>query len=312
MEDKDFFEQIHISRKAFNDLLAILKSNGNNYEISSGVQQVPLEDALLMTLWYLASKTTFRELGNTFGYHVGSIHKVFYKLINIIINIDELKFSWPQELATAESAFYRLSGLPGIVAAMDTIHIRVRPPSAVKKDYLCNKCVNTMILLAACDADMKFTVIATGFPGSMHDHEVMNSTVFGQELKHWPNKYFDNREQHVVANCAFSLQMNVLVPYPATGELTQTQIHFNEKHEQSRQVIKRAFGMLKTRFKSLTVLDMDIEHISPIIHACCVIHNFALRYADVDKVYNDVNRLEILTNDARVKRDFIASAIMHR
>ena len=72
----------------------------------------------------------------------------------------------------------------------------------------------------------------------------------------------------------------LLTPFKNNGHLTVGQIHYNAKHSGTRQVIERAFGLLKGRWKRLKCIDMeDIEEISYVVTAACVPHNFCL-FAD--------------------------------
>lgn len=181
-----------------------------------------------MTMWYLFLKTIFREVGNLFGYNRGTIHKVFYKVLDTINRTEELRITWPNDRVPIGSGFNKLSKFPGAVGAVDGTHIKVRPPAKVQPEYHSRKHEDTMILMAICDATLKFTMVATGFPGSIHDQRALDLTTFEEEMKPYPIKYFSNKEQHVLGDSAFTLQMNVMTPYRYSGHLTQSQMRFNK------------------------------------------------------------------------------------
>ena len=87
---------------------------------------------------------------------------------------------------------------------------------------------------------------------------------------------------HFLGDSAFQLKTYVMVPFKDLGKLTLQQQTFNFKLSQSRQTIERAFGMLKTRYRVLKHLEVDIENSSPIIKVCCILHNYVLKkHSDV-------------------------------
>jgi len=67
------------------------------------------------------------------------------------------------------------------------------------------------------------------------------------------------------------------------GRLTQEQKNFNNVVSQKRQVIERAFALLKGRFRRLKFLDMSrLDLIPYFIIAACVLHNICLEGFDND------------------------------
>lgn len=92
-------------------------------------------------------------------------------------------------------------------------------------------------------------------------------------------KYLTNEHFKMCAYC-FVLNRWLLTPFKNNGHLTAGQLHYNEKHAGTRQVIERAFGLLKGRWRRLKCLEMeDIEEMSHVATAACVLHNFCL-FAD--------------------------------
>jgi len=70
-----------LKNEEFVELELILLQNESivKYDTTSdaGLPEVPFCSALLMTLWYLSSKTTFREISNLFGYPLSTVNRVF-------------------------------------------------------------------------------------------------------------------------------------------------------------------------------------------------------------------------------------------
>ena len=77
-----------------------------------------------------------------------------------------------------------------------------------------------------------------------------------------------------------------MVPYRDNGHLTRQQIRFNEALSSQRQVIERAIGLLKGRWRKLQYLNLlSVKHMTIFIMAACVLHNFFLINDDFDEAY---------------------------
>lgn len=75
-----------------------------------------------------------------------------------------------------------------------------------------------------------------------------------------------------------------MVPYRDNGHLTRQQIRFNEALSTQRQVIERAIGLLKGRWRKLQYLNLlSVKHMTIQIMAACVLHNFCLVHDDFDE-----------------------------
>lgn len=91
-----------------------------------------------------------------------------------------------------------------------------------------------------------------------------------------PTKFPNN--SHLVGDAPYRLQEHLLVPYRDNGHLTEKQKNYNFCHFSSRMAIKKSFGLLKGRFRSLlTTIPMErVDLISKFIITCCVLHNICL------------------------------------
>ena len=77
-----------------------------------------------------------------------------------------------------------------------------------------------------------------------------------------------------------------MVPYRDNGHLTRQQIRFNEALSSQRQVIERAIGLLKGRWRKLQHLNLlSVTHMTIYVMAACVLHNFCLNNDDLDEGY---------------------------
>lgn len=143
-----------------------------------------------------------------------------------------------------------------------------------------------------CNHKAHFIHCFAEHPGSVHDQRVFRLS----ELQEWlgnPEKFPD--DCHILGDAAYKLHQNIIVPYRDNGYLTPRQINFNFCHSSARIAIEKAFGILKTRFRSIrTVLAMNTSHLIPMfIIACCAMHNICLlRGDDIDLDFDAINEAE--------------------
>ena len=78
------------------------------------------------TLWYLASKTTFREVGNLFGYHRATINRIFHETLELICQSLKNIIQWPTSFESID--FRSMVGIPGVVGAIDGFDVKVLVP----------------------------------------------------------------------------------------------------------------------------------------------------------------------------------------
>lgn len=82
----------------------------------------------------------------------------------------------------------------------------------------------------------------------------------------------------------------LLTPFRDNGHLTGPERNYNLKHAKTRQIIERAFGLLKGRWRRLKFIDMEnVDEIPFLVTAACVLHNFCLLVDDggIDEFLED-------------------------
>lgn len=84
--------------------------------------------------------------------------------------------------------------------------------------------------------------------------------------------------------------------------------YFNLKHAKARNVIKRAFGILKSRWAILkSPAYYPITQHNHIMLACCLLHNFISASTDVDPEENNVPDYVLYADNVNVVDDFIGN-----
>lgn len=140
-------------------------------------------------------------------------------------------------------------------------------------DYYNYKGTFSIVLLAACDSDLKFRYINVGHYGRASDGGIFARSNF----KHMLEERNLNAPEGMVflGDQAFPLTDYLMTPYSRRINLSRKQKIFNYRLCRARRTIENAFGVLVSKFrvfeKPIPVLP---ETVDKIIKACCVLHNW--------------------------------------
>jgi hypothetical protein len=106
-----------------------------------------------------------------------------------------------------------------------------------------------------------------------------------------------------LGDAAYSIREWLLIPYRDYGNLSDKQRQFNKQFCATRVLIENAFGLLKSRFRQLTELDLhSVDKISKFIISCCVLHNLCIDNNDdfiCDDIDNELDNQEPNAEDGR-------------
>ena len=259
--------------------------------IPGGRSEIPLQKKVLMTMRYLVSQETIKELSDRFGVTEHSFIRCKRQVIETICDNLLSKFIvWPQnnDFQHISQRFDDMGtrNFPGILGAIDGSHIQIEAPSHNPKSYFNRKQFHSVVLQGVCTEDLKLIDINVGWPGRVHDAKVFrNSGLYENGFQKCGNGRY-----HLLGDAAYPLKEWLLTPYRDNGHLSQQQTRFNVALSSKRQVIERCFGMLKGRFRRLKYINMkSMREICQTIIACCILHNICIIEHDIiEEILNDV------------------------
>ena len=240
-----------------------------------------VEKELLMYLWYIGNLECFRSMADWFGTSKGSYHASIKRMSSILVSVMPEVVKWPsnqQECnATSDQFGEKSHWLQNVIGAIDGCHIQIKAPKHQPYAYFNRKKIYSIILLGCCNSKMEINYVWTGNPGSTHDATVLRSSdLFQNSDVKIPADFY------LLGNSAFPILDWLTTPFRDFGNLTLEQKRFNKAHSQCRQVIERAFGMLKCRFRRLLRFDIsDITLLVDSVLSACVLHNLCLFENDV-------------------------------
>ncbi|KAK9049609.1 hypothetical protein SSX86_031423 [Deinandra increscens subsp. villosa] len=148
---------------------------------------------------------------------------------------------------------------------------------------------------------MIFTYVWAGWEGIAHDSrvlkEIASNPTFGFRFPP-PGKYY-------LCDAAYTNTRGFLAPYRNTRywladfrrrrALTKEE-RFNHAHAQLRNVIERAYGVLKARFpilKQMAPYPFPVQR--DVVIACFAVHNFIRKYNIQDELFMDFEEITMAT-----------------
>ncbi|CAJ1086692.1 putative nuclease HARBI1 [Xyrichtys novacula] len=132
---------------------------------------------------------------------------------------------------------------------------------------------------AIVDHKGRFLDVHVSFPGSVHDSRVLRcSPVYVHQL-------YPPQEWCLLGDGGYPCISEPLTLIPRFREPLRnpTQERFNARHSRARCVVERAFGILKTRWRSifLKALEVKVDFVSEVIVDCLFLHSLCLRHGDI-------------------------------
>jgi len=100
-----------------------------------------------------------------------SLSVSFFRIINLIIMNASNVIIWPhgEELERQKELFFRMASIPNVIGAVDGTLIPINAPKEDPEVYVTRKCNYAITLQAITNAELKFTVVFVGYPGSISD-----------------------------------------------------------------------------------------------------------------------------------------------
>lgn len=278
-EFKTFFRMSRVSMQYLKDKICEICNEQNVSGItdrlsSGGSVQKPLNERLLILMWYMASLDKYSSIADRFGISESTACCAVRNLLHFMNEylLEELVV-WPtaEEKREIQDMYNELKRFPGIVGFIDGTHIQIKKPYVRGIDYYNRKDYYSIILQAVVREDMRFIDVYAGWPGKVHDARVFrNSPLYahGQDLC---------RAGHLLGDSAYPNLPWLLTPFRDTGNLSDIQKKYNTTHASIRNTVERGFGLLKGRFTRLQYVNQThtVTTVRTILCAC-ILHNICI------------------------------------
>jgi hypothetical protein len=314
----EFRKAFRMSRPTFDALCEEISAAVSKEDTLQVHAAIPVHQRVAVCLWHLATGEPDREVSSRFGIRISTCHNIVLQVCAALTTVLLPKaVRWPLDFPVVASRFQALSSIPGIVGAVCTGHIPIRPPKENASQYYNrhlskrnNKASYSVAVQAVVDANGTFMDLSIGLPGSLSDAGVLERTALHG---HCVAGLLGNDQYRLVGGATYPLKDWMLVPYTHQN-LTWTQHSFNVRIEDLHTMAQGAFQILKARWRCL---QRRTQHREPDLHnmigACCVLHNLCVRSGD--ELDDDLQSEPSVQGDeleaAKSARDRLANGLLH-
>ncbi|XP_039308911.1 protein ANTAGONIST OF LIKE HETEROCHROMATIN PROTEIN 1 [Solenopsis invicta] len=280
-----FFKYTRMNLLIFNKLLNILRPHLQKRHWRA----LPAEQRLIIMLRFLATGDQVSSIA--FAHRIGesTAYKVIKETCVVTVRILSSIYLKPpkkEDWKNIAIGFWNHWNFPNCLGAIDGKHFLIKAPSNSGTLYFNYKKNFSIVLLAACDYQYKFTIVDCGAYGSSSDGGIFAQSEFGKCLNS------DNLDipvencklpltdvempYYFVADEAFPLSKRIMRPYPGQF-LTDKKSIFNYRLSRARRIIENTFGILVSRWRLFQrCICLDPRHADVIIMAAINLHNYLM------------------------------------
>jgi hypothetical protein len=293
MEDTWFPDNLRCSKSSLLQIADMMRPKWSEiYGNKIGIYGMKLFDILAMTMCHLAHTGGYQQTANIFGLSKPQTVRLVRRMLKFLNHISSnyIALPTPSELPLLERNMYDVAGFPGAVLAVDGTLLEIERPADFEGWY-CRKgypAINMQVVVDYRKRIRSFSIR----PGSANDQSIFNRSCFAEDIK----ELLQNTNYHVLADAGYLMLPYMLTPYEITSTMPRSEVVYNYKHSKTRIVVECALGLLKGRFRKLSMLlnQKNTTSMAELIIACMLVHNLLIDVHDPVPVEEE----PILNNDA--------------
>ncbi|XP_063147294.1 uncharacterized protein LOC134488882 [Candoia aspera] len=242
-------------------------------------QAVPVEERVGITVWWLATQASYREVAHRFGLGrttVGSIVVEVCLAIEHVLLKSEVCLGDHQKIMDG----FRDLGFPHCVGAVDGCYIATGAPFAQREEDFRKNC-SSMLLQGAVDHTGRFISIEVGYSGNQPNTFAFENSALCSAMDTGQfvpgNPTVTSRgiaiPPVILGGSAYPSRRWLMKPF--TGALNgPREAAYNHAFNRCRKVVEAAFGRLRARWRCLSGrLPVAEENVVCVIASCVVLHN---------------------------------------
>ncbi|KAL0560212.1 hypothetical protein IC582_000612 [Cucumis melo] len=257
-------QSTRMDRRTFAILCHLLR----NVAGLSSTEIVDVEEMVAMFLHVLAHDVKNRVIQREFVRSGETVSRHFNIVLLAVLRLYEELIKRP---------------VPNCLGALDGTYIKVNVPAGDRPTFRTRKGEIATNVLGVCDTKGDFVYVLAGWEGSAADSRILRDAISRENGLQVPKGYY------YLCDAGYPNAEGFLAPYRgqryhlqewrgAANAPTNAKEYFNMKHSSARNVIERAFGVLKGRWailrgKSYYPLQVQCRTIL----ACALLHNLINR-----------------------------------
>ena len=255
-------------------------------------------ERLSVTLRYVFTGDSQTTISSSFRISLTSIGRIVHETANVIWEVLFPEFlpcptselEWKEISQKFESKWQ----FNHCLGAIDGKHIVMQAPARFGSMFFNYKKTHSIVLMAVCDANYKFTMVDIGDSGRNSDGGVFASCNLGAAITE--NKLKFPKSEPIwsseisypyvfVGDEAFPLRTDLMKPYPREV-LGMKERVFNYRLSRCRRIIENSFGILASRFRIFRrpIIARE-EVVIAVTKASVVLHNYLMHNKDFETSY---------------------------
>lgn len=246
---------------------------------------IPVLIRVACTLFKLTHAANFTVCSKMFVIGRSTVSKVIREVVHAINDSLRHEILWPsgERLREKQAKFFDLCGLPGVVGAIDGMHVSISKPEFVPADYYYFKSGGyTINCQAVVDSEKRFLDLYVGMPGSTNDSRMLRRSSLYQLAMTGtlmdPALSMDGFTPYIVGDLGYPLLPWLMVPHRTQGQLSVAETLLNRRLRRGRGVVENAFGILKQTFRELIgKSELSVTFVPDVVMCCAILHNILLR-----------------------------------
>jgi nuclease HARBI1 len=237
--DLECIQRFRFDRQGIVEICELIKSDIQRP--TKRVKALPPILIICTALRFYAQGAFYRATGDCLSLSKSSQSRCVYEVSKALTKRVKHFIKFPKtdsELNKIKHEFYLIKDMPNCIDAIDGTHICIKTPNKdIEWDYINRKNRHSINVQAVCNANLEFINIVVKYPGRVHDSFIWNNC----ELKY----YFDNNVINgwLLGDSGYPLETNLMTPLLNTR--TDAENRYNISYNKTRNVIERAFGLLK-------------------------------------------------------------------
>ncbi|KAJ9552758.1 hypothetical protein OSB04_016803 [Centaurea solstitialis] len=270
-------------------------------------KHILVEEKIDVLFMIIGHNQRYRVLKNRFQHSTQTIHKIFHEVLDKMIE-------FAKEIIVPTSfnpnpnipGNHRMLGrkFKGAIGAIDGTLIHVVVPTQEQHLYRGRgrgECYQNV--MAICDFNMVFTFVVVGWEGIAHDSRVLSETLTDDAIG-FP---FPPPDKYYLCDTAYANTRGFMAPYHGVrywlGDFRRRRPmnkyeKFNHSHAKLRNVIQRAYGIVKARFpilKRMAPFSLEVQR--DIVIACFAVHNFIRKEGLSDEFFPEYDQTTIIEQE---------------
>ncbi|XP_070528283.1 uncharacterized protein [Cardiocondyla obscurior] len=289
---EEFFSYVRLWPEQFNHLLQLITPYLRKHSIQKSLS---VKARLTITLSYLAQGDTAHDKHLEFRIGKSTVYKIIPEVY------------WKR---ISEDFFVKWQ-FPNCIGALDGRHIEIQAPPCSGSEFYNYKGYFSIVLIAMCDANHKFTWVDIGQFGLISDGGIWSQTDLAADLETnranlpepTPLPKRDVPFPYIaVADEAFPLKPYLMRPFPRRADkMTNKQLVFNYRLARARLCIENTFGIFCSRWRILQRrMSCSVKTAEIICKALVCLHNFAMSANNSENQYCQPDWCDVEDEQGRI------------